>query len=101
MKRRIETLDEFVSESLFGGLPAYKSFEHGSTVVKVNNKTEQDEVLMWGKKQGKNVSDFMWKNAKFPIAYGFSGKIVGFVDRMDRALYYMSFEEFKEKTKEK
>jgi hypothetical protein len=89
MKKRIESLDDFIIES------NNISLEHPSTMVVVNNKEELEDVLKYAEKIGKNVSDFMWKVDKFPYALGLSGKIVGWQDDMSRNFTQMSYNEFK------
>lgn len=73
--------------------PQYKNLEHGSTVIVLNTETERTIVLNWAESKGKIVSTSI-KKIKLPLCVSVDGKIVGWTNEMDRALYYMSFEEF-------
>jgi len=72
--------------------------EHGSTVVVTTNDAELCYVLKWAERQGKSVSRWMYdhvfdaNNQHFCLSL--SGDVVGWQDRMDRALYYKPFSEF-------
>jgi len=72
----------------------YTALEHNSTVVTVSNKAELRYVLTWAEESGRQVSGYMWDRDTFPYCLSLCGEIVGWVDRMDRALYYKSFSEF-------
>ncbi len=70
------------------------SLEHGSTVVVVNNKVELNKVLNWCKEKDKIIIDWFNKVEKFPLCISVASDIVGWTDKMDRALYYKPFEDF-------
>ena len=73
--------------------PQYKDLEHASTVIVLNTETEKSVVLNWAEIKGK-IGGACIKNMELPFCISVEGKIVGFVNEMDRALYYMSFEKF-------
>lgn len=68
--------------------------ERENSVVVCNNKAELAYMIAWCKGEGKHVADFMRVRDKFPICLGVTGDIVGYVDAMDRALYYIDFIDF-------
>jgi len=72
----------------------YKSLEHGSTVIVVKTRPELCYVLEWCELNGKHTSKFMYSVDSFPICLSVDGDMVGWTDRMDRALYYKPFLEF-------
>lgn len=75
----------------------YKEIDHGSTVITVNNRPELLYVLEWCKSQHKIVGGFLYGVDEFPFHLSVYSKVVGWVDEMDRALYYMPFREFLDK----
>lgn len=75
-------------------MPEHQSLDHGSTVVVTNTDSEMFYILKWCERQGKKVSGWMYDHNEFPFCISVSGGIVGWTDRMDRALYYKPFSEF-------
>lgn len=76
-------------------MPEYKSLEHGSTVVVCENSFELFFVLRWAGFVGKGVSEWMHERDTFPFCVAVAGDLLSWTDRMDRALYYKPFTEFR------
>src|SRR5699024_6118310 len=67
---------------------------HSYAQVVCQNKGELLYVLEWAKRQGKDVSDFMFKVEKFPYHLFLAGQIVGWTDSTNRVCEKVSFSEF-------
>lgn len=67
---------------------------HPYAQVVCQNKGELLYVLEWAKRQGKDVSDFMFKVEKFPYNLFLAGQIVGWTDSTNRVGEKVSFAEF-------
>ena len=65
--------------------------ERHNSVIVCNNKAELAYVIAWCDGQGKHVADYMRTKYKFPYCLSVAGDIVGWIDRMDRAVYYIDF----------
>ena len=72
----------------------HKSLEHGSTVIVATNSYELAYIMAWCVKMRKSITPFVSGYDVFPFCISVSGQIVGWTDRMDRALYYKPFMEF-------
>lgn len=70
----------------------YKSLEHGSTVVTVNNKREYDFINSWAEEKEKLTLSL--EGVGYPIFIATAGDGLMWTDLTDRGLYYMSFDEF-------
>ena len=78
--------------------PPREDIEFGSTVITASNKEELIEILHWCLYKGKRVSGFLAEWTSFPVHISASGENVGYTDHSDRALYYMPFSKFLEKS---
>ena len=94
MTKKIETDELTASPLQSGGMPEYKSLEHGSTVIVAENDSELFYILKWCERIGKDVGGWMYNNDGYPFCISVHGKIVGWTDKLDRALYYKPFSEF-------
>ena len=74
--------------------PKHKDIEHASTVIECKNDSEVFYVLSWCTDMGKEFPSWMWERFNSPICLSVNGSLVGFTKLMDRALYYMLFNEF-------
>jgi len=77
--------------------PKYKSLEHGSTVIKAESFEQLKTVVDWAFDQGKIIPGHISRNKLFPYGISVGGDCLGYTKRMDRALYYMPYEEFLKK----
>ena len=75
-------------------MPEPKSLEHGSTVIVARNESELFYILKWCERVGKDVGGWMYDNGGYPFCISVHGNIVGWTDKMDRALHYKPFAEF-------
>lgn len=75
-----------------GTNPKYKSLDHKSTAVIVKNKREYDFINSWGEEN--NRLSLELQDIKYPvfICTGIDGLM--WTNSSDRALYYISFDEF-------
>lgn len=87
--------------SWFKNEAKHKDIEHSSTVVVCSNEMEKSYVLKWCEIKGSSISESIVNNDRFPLCLSVYGYTVGFLHEMDRALYYMTFNEFKEKAEPK
>jgi len=62
--------------------------------ITTNNSQELLYVLSWAKEQKKDVGPYMWNTKNFPYYLTVDGNIVGWLDRRDRAIDYISFNDF-------
>ncbi len=65
-----------------------------NSVIVCNNKDELAYVIAWCDSQGKQVTGYMRNNDKFPYCLSVADNIVGWIDRMDRAIDYIDFMTF-------
>ena len=70
------------------------SFLHPSTVVKIEHAGELAYVLAWCDFKKINVAQWQRDIDKFPIALSLNQHNLGWTDKFDRALYYISFDDF-------
>lgn len=73
-------------------MPSFLTHPYAQVVCQ--NKGELLYVLEWAKRQGKDVSDFMFKVEKFPYHLFLAGQIVGWTDSTNRVGEKVSFSEF-------
>ena len=73
-------------------MPSFLTQPYAQVVCQ--NKGELLYVLEWAKRQGKEVSDFMFKVEKFPYHLFLAGQIVGWADSTNRIGEKVSFSEF-------
>ena len=64
--------------------------------VTCTNAPELFYVLKCAESEGKNVAPYMWRVDVFPYHLSLHGKIVGWTDKSDRAVNYISFIDFVE-----
>ena len=89
-----ETLKNNETAQLGIGAVMPSFLTHPYAQVVCQNKGELLYVLEWAKREGKTVSDYMWKVEKFPYHLFLEGKIVGWTDLTDRIGDKFSFREF-------
>jgi len=68
--------------------------ERRNFVVECKSKPELEYVIAWCDIKGKQVADYMRAQEKFPYCLSVTGDIVGWIDRMDWAVYYIDFMTF-------
>ncbi len=70
------------------------TYLHKSAVIVIENRFELSYVLTWCDYNNINVSEIQRNNDKFPIAFSLNQENLGWTDKFDRALYYISFKKF-------
>ena len=70
------------------------SFLHPSTVVKIEHTGELAYILAWCDFKKINVAQWQRDIDKFPIALSLNQANLGWTDKFDRALYYISFDDW-------
>ena len=70
------------------------SFLHPSTVVKIEHAGELAYTLAWCDFKKINVAQWQRDIDKFPIALSLNQANLGWTDKFDRALYYISFDDW-------
>ena len=70
------------------------SFLHPSTVVKIEHSGELAYTLAWCDFKKINVAQWQRDIDKFPIALSLNQSNLGWTDNFDRALYYISFDDW-------
>ena len=73
-------------------MPHFLSHPYAQVVCQ--NKGELLYVLEWAKRQGKDVTDFMFKVERFPYHLFLAGQIVGWTDSTNRVGEKVYFAEF-------
>ena len=70
------------------------NFSHGSAVIVIKNKWELAYTLSWCDFKNKKIPNFLENIDKLPIALSVNSSIVGHTYEFDRALYYITFNDF-------
>jgi hypothetical protein len=70
------------------------SFLHPSSVVKIEHAGELAYLLAWCDFKKINVAGWQRDINNFPIALSLNQVNLGWTDKLDRALYYVSFNDY-------
>jgi len=79
----------------------YKSLNHGSTVIVTKSFEQLKTVVDWAFNKGKIIPGYISRNNSFPFCISVDGDCIGYTEQMDRALYYMPYDEFLKKARVK